>query len=98
VTYETFPDRGIAFGIALIAIYVLVVGQFKNLVLPAVIMTPIPLTLLGIVPGRLLMGAEFTATSMIGFIALAAIIVRNPILLVDFTIEEVARGGRCRKP
>jgi multidrug efflux pump subunit AcrB len=92
VTYETFRDMGIAFGIALIAIYILVVGQFKNFVLPAVIMAPIPLTLLGIVPGHLLMGAEFTATSMIGFIALAGIIVRNSILLVDFTIQEIARG------
>jgi multidrug efflux pump subunit AcrB len=92
VTYETFRDMGIAFGVALIAIYILVVWQFGNFIIPLVIMAPIPLTLLGIVPGHWLLGAEFTATSMIGFIALAGIIVRNSILLVDFSIMEVARG------
>ena len=92
VTYETFRDMGIAFGVALILIYMLVVYEFGNFVTPAVIMAPIPLTLLGIVPGHWLMGADFTATSMIGFIALAGIIVRNSILLVDFSISEVARG------
>jgi multidrug efflux pump subunit AcrB len=92
ITYETFRDMGIAFGVALVAIYILVVGQFGNFTIPMVIMAPIPLTLLGIVPGHWLMGAEFTATSMIGFIALAGIIVRNSILLVDFTIEEVSQG------
>ena len=92
VTYETFRDMGLAFGVALILIYMLVVGEFGNFVTPAVIMAPIPLTLLGIVPGHWIMGADFTATSMIGFIALAGIIVRNSILLVDFSIQEVARG------
>ena len=92
VTYETFRDMGLAFGVALVLIYMLVVGEFGNFVTPAVIMAPIPLTLLGIVPGHWIMGADFTATSMIGFIALAGIIVRNSILLVDFSIEEVARG------
>jgi multidrug efflux pump subunit AcrB len=92
VTYETFRDMGIAFGVALVLIYMLVVGEFGNFVTPAVIMAPIPLTLLGIVPGHWLLGAEFTATSMIGFIALAGIIVRNSILLVDFSIAEVAQG------
>ncbi len=92
VTYETFRDMGLAFGVALVLIYMLVVAEFGNFVTPAVIMAPIPLTLLGIVPGHWLMGADFTATSMIGFIALAGIIVRNSILLVDFSIEEVARG------
>jgi len=77
---------GIAYLIALIAIYMLVVWQFGNFVIPAIIMVPIPLTLLGIVPGHMLFGADFTATSMIGFIALAGIIVRNSILLVDFTL------------
>jgi multidrug efflux pump subunit AcrB len=93
VTYETFRDMGLAFGVALILIYMLVVGEFGNFVTPAVIMAPIPLTLLGIVPGHWLLGADFTATSMIGFIALAGIIVRNSILLVDFSIEEVERGA-----
>ncbi|MFD2111725.1 efflux RND transporter permease subunit [Thiorhodococcus fuscus] len=92
VTYETFRDMGLAFGVALVLIYMLVVAEFGNLVTPGVIMAPIPLTLLGIVPGHWLLGADFTATSMIGFIALAGIIVRNSILLVDFSIEEIARG------
>lgn len=97
VTYETFRDLGIAFAAALLLIYVLVVGQFGNFILPAIIMAPIPLTLIGIVPGHMLMGAEFTATSMIGFIALAGIIVRNSILLVDFAREEVSRGSTVRQ-
>jgi multidrug efflux pump subunit AcrB len=92
VTYETFRDMGLAFGVALVLIYMLVVAEFGNFVTPGVIMAPIPLTLLGIVPGHWLMGADFTATSMIGFIALAGIIVRNSILLVDFSIQEVAKG------
>ncbi len=92
VTYETFRDMGIAFGVALIAIYMLVVWQFGNFSIPAIIMTPIPLTLLGIIPGHWIMGADFTATSMIGWIALAGIIVRNSILLIDFTMVEVGRG------
>lgn len=92
VTYETFRDMGMAFGIAIILIYMLVVMEFGNFSLPAIIMAPIPLTLVGIVPGHWLFGAEFTATSMIGFIALAGIIVRNSILLVDFTKHEVLAG------
>jgi multidrug efflux pump subunit AcrB len=98
VTYETFRDMGAAFGVALVLIYMLVVGMFRNFTLPAIIMAPIPLTLLGIIPGHWLVGlltgtnAYFTATSMIGFIALAGIIVRNSILLVDFAIEEVRQG------
>jgi multidrug efflux pump subunit AcrB len=84
---------GLAFGVALILIYILVVWEFGNFVIPAIIMAPIPLTLLGILPGHWLMGAEFTATSMIGFIALAGIIVRNSILLVDFSAQQV-RDGR----
>ncbi|MBK1720852.1 efflux RND transporter permease subunit [Thiocystis violacea] len=92
VTYETFRDMGLAFGVALVLIYMLVVAEFGNFVTPGVIMAPIPLTLLGIVPGHWLLGADFTATSMIGFIALAGIIVRNSILLVDFSIEEVEQG------
>jgi multidrug efflux pump subunit AcrB len=97
VTYETFRDMGLAFGVALVLIYMLVVAEFGNFVTPAVIMAPIPLTLLGIVPGHWLMGADFTATSMIGFIALAGIIVRNSILLVDFSIEEVAKGRTVKE-
>ncbi|MCG6869648.1 MAG: efflux RND transporter permease subunit [Gammaproteobacteria bacterium] len=92
VTYETFRDMGISFAVALVLIYMLVVGMFGNFSVPAVIMAPIPLTLLGIIPGHWIMNAQFTATSMIGFIALAGIIVRNSILLVDFTIAEVKRG------
>ena len=92
VTYETFRDMGMAFGAAIILIYMLVVMEFGNFSLPAVIMAPIPLTLVGIIPGHWLFGAEFTATSMIGFIALAGIIVRNSILLVDFTKREVEQG------
>lgn len=92
VTWETFRDMGIAFAAALVLIYMLIVAQFGNFTLPAIIMAPIPLTLIGIVPGHWLMDAEFTATSMIGFIALAGIIVRNSILLVDFAREAVANG------
>ncbi len=84
VTWVTFRDMGGAFMVALLAIYVLVVAQFGNFKIPLVILTPIPLTLIGIVVGHMLFGAPFTATSMIGFIALAGIIVRNSILLVDF--------------
>ena len=92
VTFETFRDLGTAFIVALIAIYMLVVWQFGNFLIPAVIMAPIPLTLLGIIPGHWLLTADFTATSMIGWIALAGIIVRNSILLVDFTIHQVHQG------
>jgi multidrug efflux pump subunit AcrB len=84
VTYVTFRDMGAAFGVALLGIYILVVAQFGSFRLPLVILTPIPLTFLGIVAGHWLFGAPFSATSMIGFIALAGIIVRNSILLVDF--------------
>ncbi|MBG7616072.1 efflux RND transporter permease subunit [Brevundimonas sp. BAL450] len=84
ITWVTFRDMGAAFGVALLGIYVLVVAQFRDFRLPLVILTPIPLTLIGIVIGHMLFGAPFTATSMIGFIALAGIIVRNSILLVDF--------------
>ncbi|MBX9643730.1 MAG: efflux RND transporter permease subunit [Novosphingobium sp.] len=84
ITWVTFRDMGAAFMVALLGIYVLVVGQFRSFQLPLVILTPIPLTLVGIVLGHMLLSAPFTATSMIGFIALAGIIVRNSILLVDF--------------
>ena len=84
VTYITFRDMGAAFAVALLGIYILVVAQFRSFVLPLVILTPVPLTLIGIMIGHWLFGAPFSATSMIGFIALAGIIVRNSILLVDF--------------
>ena len=84
VTYVTFRDMGMAFGVALIGIYILVVAQFGTFRVPLIILTPVPLTLIGIMIGHWLFGAAFTATSMIGFIALAGIIVRNSILLVDF--------------
>jgi multidrug efflux pump subunit AcrB len=84
VTYVTFRDMGAAFGVALLGIYILVVAQFGSFRLPLVILTPIPLTFLGIIAGHWMFGAPFSATSMIGFIALAGIIVRNSILLVDF--------------
>jgi multidrug efflux pump subunit AcrB len=92
VTYVTFRDMGAAFMVAILGIYVLVVAQFGSFKLPLVILTPIPLTLIGIVLGHWLLGAPFTATSMIGFIALAGIIVRNSILLVDFVNLEIAAG------
>ena len=84
ITWVTFRDMGAAFMVAILGIYVLVVAQFKSFRLPLVILTPVPLTLVGIVIGHMLFRAPFTATSMIGFIALAGIIVRNSILLVDF--------------
>jgi multidrug efflux pump subunit AcrB len=96
VTYETFRDMGLAFAVALILIYILVVWEFGNFTLPAIVMAPIPLTLIGIVPGHWFFGASFTATSMIGFIALAGIIVRNSILLVDFSLHAVESGMRVQ--
>ena len=92
ITYETFRDMGAAYGVGLILIYLLVVAQFRSYTTPLVIMAPIPLTLIGVMPGHALLGAQFTATSMIGMIALAGIIVRNSILLVDFIELQVARG------
>ncbi|MEW9897224.1 efflux RND transporter permease subunit [Chitinivorax sp. PXF-14] len=92
VTYETFRDMGIAYGVGLILIYLLVVAQFKSYLTPAIIMAPIPLTVIGVMPGHALLGAQFTATSMIGMIALAGIIVRNSILLVDFIKLQLAAG------
>ena len=93
ITWVTFRDMGAAFAVAILGIYVLVVAQFKSFRLPLVILTPIPLTLVGIVIGHIIFGAPFSATSMIGFIALAGIIVRNSILLVDF-IRHAQTGDR----
>jgi len=92
VTYETFRDMGLAYGVGLILIYLLVVAQFRSYLTPLVIMAPIPLTVIGVMPGHALLGANFTATSMIGMIALAGIIVRNSILLVDFINLKVEEG------
>jgi multidrug efflux pump subunit AcrB len=97
VTYETFRDMGIAYGVGLILIYLLVVAQFRSYLIPIVIMAPIPLTVIGVMPGHALLNAlgidaQFTATSMIGMIALAGIIVRNSILLVDFINQQVDEG------
>jgi len=92
ITYETFRDMGIAYSIGLLMIYLLVVAQFGSYRVPLIIMSPIPLTIIGVLPGHAIMGVQFTATSMIGMIALAGIIVRNSILLVDFINEELRKG------
>ncbi|HPE05177.1 MAG TPA: efflux RND transporter permease subunit, partial [Thauera sp.] len=92
ITYETFRDMGAAYAVGLVLIYLLVVAQFRSYLVPLIIMAPIPLTIVGVMPGHALLGAQFTATSMIGMIALAGIIVRNSILLVDFVNQQVAEG------
>jgi multidrug efflux pump subunit AcrB len=92
ITYETFRDMGMAYAVGLILIYLLVVAQFRSYAVPLIIMAPIPLTIIGVMPGHALWGAQFTATSMIGMIALAGIIVRNSILLVDFVNQQVDEG------
>jgi multidrug efflux pump subunit AcrB len=97
VTYVTFRDMGAAFGVAILGIYLLVVAQFGSFRLPLVILVPVPLTLIGILIGHWMLGAAFTATSMIGFIALAGIIVRNSILLVDFIRHLRERGLPLRQ-
>ena len=97
ITYVTFRDMGAAFMAAIIGIYILVVAQFGSFKLPLVILTPIPLTFIGIMLGHWLFGAPFTATSMIGFIALAGIIVRNSILLVDFIRHSAGAGKTLRE-
>ncbi|MFA5626665.1 MAG: efflux RND transporter permease subunit [Thiohalomonadaceae bacterium] len=92
ITYETFRDMGLAYSVGLLLIFLLVVGQFRSYLVPMIIMVPIPLTVIGVLPGHWLMGKQFTATSMIGMIALAGIIVRNSILLVDFINQQVRDG------
>ena len=92
ITYEVFRDLGIAFAAVLLLIYVMIVGWFRSFVVPLVIMAPIPLSLIGILPGHALLGAFFTATSMIGFIAGAGIVVRNSIILVDFIELKLSEG------
>ena len=92
ITYETFRDMGLAYAAGMVLIYLLVVAHFRSYLVPLVIMAPIPLTVIGVMPGHALLDKQFTATSMIGMIALAGIIVRNSILLVDFIQQETARG------
>lgn len=92
LTYEMFRDMGAAYAVGLVLIYLLVVAQFGSYTTPLIIMAPIPLTIVGVMPGHALLGAQFTATSMVGMIALAGIIVRNSILLVDFIRLEVGKG------
>ena len=97
ITYETFRDMGIAYAVGLVLIYLLVVAHFKSYLVPLIIMAPIPLTIIGVLPGHALLGSQYTATSMIGMIALAGIIVRNSILLVDFIRQQVAGGMPLRE-
>jgi multidrug efflux pump subunit AcrB len=97
ITYETFRDMGAAYAVGLILIYLLVVAQFGSYVTPLIIMAPIPLTILGVLPGHALLRSQFTATSMIGMIALAGIIVRNSILLVDFINLQLGAGVEFRE-
>jgi multidrug efflux pump subunit AcrB len=97
ISYEVFRDLGVAFAGVLVLIYVMVVGWFKSFLTPLVILAPIPLSLIGILPGHALMGAFFTATSMIGFIAGAGIVVRNSIILVDFVDLKLAEGAPLRE-
>jgi len=92
ITYEVFRDLGISFAVVLVIIYLLIVGMFQNFAIPILMMIPIPLTLVGIIPGHLLFGAFFTATSMIGLIALAGIMVRNSVLLIDFIQARLREG------
>ncbi|MGD8377949.1 MAG: efflux RND transporter permease subunit, partial [Acidobacteriota bacterium] len=93
ITYEVFRDLGIAFAIVLVVIYALILGWFRAFTAPLVMMIAIPLSLVGILPGHWMLGAFFTATSMIGFIALAGIMVRNAILLIDFVNLSLEQGN-----
>lgn len=97
ITYEVFRDLGIAFIVVLVLIYVLVVGWFENFITPLIIMSAIPLALIGIIPAHWMMGAFFTATSMIGFIASSGIVVRNSIILVDFIELKLKEGTGFKK-
>jgi len=96
ITYETFSNMGAAYAVGLVLIYLLAVAHFGSYLTPLIIMTPIPLTIVGVMAGHALLGAEYTATSMIGMIALAGIIVRNSILLVDFIQLQLAQGVALR--
>ncbi len=92
ITYEVFRDMGGAFAVVMVLIYILVLGWFRSFTVPLIIMAPIPISLIGILPGHVIVGSYFTATSMIGFIAGAGIIVRNSIILVDFIEHQLATG------
>jgi len=97
ITYEVFRDLGVSFAVVLVIIYLLIVGMFQNFTVPILMMIPIPLTLVGIIPGHLMFGAFFTATSMIGVIALAGIMVRNSVLLIDFIEARLAAGVELKE-
>lgn len=97
ITYEVFRDMGAAFAVVMVLIYILVLGWFKSFTVPLIIMAPIPISLIGILPGHAIVGSYFTATSMIGFIAGAGIIVRNSIILVDFIEHLLANGVELRE-
>lgn len=97
ITYEVFRDLGGAFAVVMILIYILVLGWFKSFAVPLIIMAPIPISLIGILPGHAFMGSYFTATSMIGFIAGAGIIVRNSIILVDFIEHQLKEGMNLKE-
>jgi multidrug efflux pump subunit AcrB len=97
ITYEVFRDLGLAFAMVLVLIYILVVAWFEDFVTPLVIMAAIPMALIGIIPAHWGMGAFFTATSMIGFIASAGIVVRNSIILVDFINLKVREGMELKE-
>ncbi|MDR3606645.1 MAG: efflux RND transporter permease subunit [Oligoflexia bacterium] len=96
ITYEVFRDLGGAFAVVMVLIYVLVLGWFGSFAVPLIIMAPIPISLIGILPGHAMLGAYFTATSMIGFIAGAGIIVRNSIILVDFIEHQIKSGHNLK--
>jgi len=97
ITYETFRDMGAAYAVGLVLIYLLIVATFRSYLVPLIIMAPIPLTIIGVMPGHALLGEPFTATSMIGMIALAGIIVRNSILLVDFINQRMETGAEFQQ-
>ncbi len=97
LTLDVFRDLGSAFIVALVLIYLVLVGYYKSFVIPMIVMGAIPLTLVGVFPGHMLMHQAFTATSMIGVIALAGIVVRNSLLLIDFIIEHEARGRSVKE-
>ena len=97
ITFETFRDMGIAYSVGMLMIFLLIVAQFRSYVVPLVIMSPIPLTVIGVIPAHWLADKQFTATSMIGMIALAGIIVRNSILLVDFINEQLRSGVELKE-
>ncbi len=92
LTLNVFRDLGSAFVVAIVLIYILLVGYYRSFFLPLIVMGAIPLTLIGVFPGHWLLGEPFTATSMIGVIALAGVVVRNSLLLIDFILEHRARG------